>query len=377
MLADNRLPFAKSAIQDLLYRLNSSDRFALVTFDTSASVVSPLTSVTDSFRLRETALVSSLNTGGSTNLSGGLELARGLLSAPNDGRKKKVILLSDGEANVGIVDPSGLANLARSMSQSNTIVSTIGMGLGFNEVLMSSLADNGMGNYGYLENLSALNEILQRELDSTRAVYASASVLELELPEGCTLQDSSGYPQEQGADSRHIRLLTGQLVGGSKKTFMLTFRAPTEEKQTFSFGKVGLNYTVDGKAQDASLGTPLAVSVIDKAREPEALDSVDAEVFKKSWVLNNFGKVQQEISREIRAGNAPAAKAAIANYESSVRENARRYKMKLEDDGVKQKLDGMNATVDDLMSSNGADKDEKGSRAAKDLQAQGVRNQRQ
>lgn len=378
MAADNRLPFAKSAIQEVLTRLTEEDRFGLVTFDTMANIVSPLSQVTESYRSQQRSLVNSLTPAGSTNLSGGLTYAREMLAAASPGRVRKVILLSDGEANVGIVDPSSLALMVRGMSKTETIVSTIGMGLGFNEVLMASLADNGMGNYAYLEHLPALGEILQKELESSRSIYASSSSLEVAIPNGVELIDSSGYPREPGKSSHHVRLLTGQLLSGGKKTFFLTFRAPTNKLETFPLGDIELQYTASGEPSVVRLSdTSLAMTVVEPAKESEALASVDGAVFKKSWIANNLGRIQQEMSSEIRAGNAPAAQEALRKYETELSVAEKRYKIGLVDAGKNgAAVAQMKETVNDLMSSSGAERDEKSKRAAKDIQSQAFSNSR-
>src|SRR5262249_23231834 len=154
------------------------DRFALITFDSVAVVDTELTPVTDAARERIVQRVNTIQPGASTNIGDGLLKARALLQgsvgegpplmrrpsagtvagngpdgpAPTQSRQRSrmVILLSDGEANVGIVDPKELAKIAMSFTEHRAVLSTIGMGLGFNEALMAALADYGMGHYAYL-----------------------------------------------------------------------------------------------------------------------------------------------------------------------------------------------------------------------------------
>jgi Ca-activated chloride channel family protein len=100
---------------------------------------------------------------------------------------------------MGIVDPKALGQIAASFSMHGAVLSTIGMGLGFNETLLASLADYGMGNYSYLEHLATLGSILQKDLHDAKQVFASASSLELVLSEGITVSDIGGYPIERSA----------------------------------------------------------------------------------------------------------------------------------------------------------------------------------
>src|SRR5262245_40045003 len=182
MAAENRLPYAKEAVRRLLGQLHADDRFALITFDSVAVVDTELTPVTDAARERIVRRVNAIQPGSSTNIGDGLLKARALLQgsagegpplmrwpsadtvagngaplnwrlsadavagngpdgpAPTQSRQRsrKIILLSDGEANMGIVDPKELVKIAMSFTEHRAVLSTIGMGLGFNEALMAA-----------------------------------------------------------------------------------------------------------------------------------------------------------------------------------------------------------------------------------------------
>ena len=89
------------------------------------------------------------------------------------------------------------------------------MGLGFNETLMATLADYGMGHYAYLEHLAKLGEILEQDMANTRQVFASASSLELTVGDGVTVTDVGGYPIDLTSQPGTARVATGQLLGGA------------------------------------------------------------------------------------------------------------------------------------------------------------------
>src|SRR5215468_8418998 len=215
MAAENRLPYAKEAVRRLLRQLQADDRFALITFDSVAVVDTELTPVTDAARERIVGRVNAIQPGSSTNIGDGLLKARALLQGNVGERRRKVILLSDGEANMGIVDPRELAKIAASFTGHNAVLSTIGMGLGFNETLMAALADYGMGHYAYLEHLEKLGEILEQDMSDTRQVFASASSLEIACGDGVTVTDVGGYPIDLTAQPGTARVATGQLLGGT------------------------------------------------------------------------------------------------------------------------------------------------------------------
>jgi Ca-activated chloride channel family protein len=224
MAAENRLPYAKEAVRSVLGRLQADDRFALVTFDASATVTTALVHVTDAVRAQIAHQRDGIHPGSSTNISDGLLKARALLEGSGGDRRRRVILLSDGEANMGIVDPKELGKIAASFSTHGAVLSTIGLGLDFNETLMAALADYGMGHYAYLEHLATLGDILQKDLHDAQQVYASASSLEIALGDGISVTDVGGYPIDLTSQPGTARVATGQLLDGTKKHVVVTLQ---------------------------------------------------------------------------------------------------------------------------------------------------------
>ena len=83
------------------------------------------------------------------------------------------------------------------------------MGLGFNETLMASLADHGMGSYAYLEHLGGLGAILAQNLSDLRHVYARGSELEIKLSPGIALLEMPGLSHVPGITHRYSGTDTG------------------------------------------------------------------------------------------------------------------------------------------------------------------------
>ena len=180
----------------LLQRLAPTDRIGLIGFDQSANVYADLIEVTPQARQHLQSLVQGMQVGSATNIGAGLQRAGDLLTQQPSERVKKMILLSDGETNTGITDPQALARMASDISDRHVVLSTIGMGLGFNEALMAALADHGMGHYAYLEHLDTLADILAQALEEARSLYAERSELDVQLRAGVQLVDAAGYPIE-------------------------------------------------------------------------------------------------------------------------------------------------------------------------------------
>ena len=377
MAAENRLPYAKEAVRSLVSRLQADDRFALITFDSVAVVNTELTPVTDAVRKQILRRLEAIQPGASTNISDGLLKARALLQGDAGERSRKVILLSDGEANVGIVDPKELAHIAASFTRQNAVLSTIGMGLGFNETLMAALADYGMGHYAYLEHLARLGEILEQDMHDTRQVFASASGLEMALGDGVTMTDAGGYPIDLTSQPGSARVATGQLLGGTTKHFVVTLSVPTQRLGEIGLGEVMLHYTTSqGTARVALPPETLRVAVLEPARRDEAVASVNQGLFRQLWEGNNLGRLQKDYSQWLRVGEKQKAQQAIADYRDTLRKVETDTGIAVASPVVTEQLSIMEKEIQETFSGPAAQQEEKRNRAAKIRYGEALKSQR-
>jgi Ca-activated chloride channel family protein len=377
MAADNRLPYAKEAVRSLVSRLHAEDRFALVTFDSVAVVNIDLSPVTEAMREQIVQRLHTIQPGSSTNISDGLLKARALFKGPAGERGRKVILLSDGEANMGIVDPKELAKIAASFSAHSAVLSTIGMGLGFNETLMASLADYGMGHYGYLEHLAKLGEILGQDMSDARQVFASASGLEISLGDGVTVTDAGGYPIDLTSQPGTARVVTGQLLGGATKHFVVTMTAPTNHIGEFGLGDITLHYDTSNGTRHVSLPrASLHVAVLEPARRDEAVASVNQGLFRQLWENNNLGRLQKEYSHWLRVGDKAKAEQMITDYRQALQAAESATGVAVESQPVIDKLSSMEQELKDAFAGPPAQQEEKRNRAAKSRHIEALKSQR-
>lgn len=172
MAQENRLGLVKQSLQLLVDRLRPSDTVAIVVFGSDARIQLYPTSGAD----RATILnaIYALQPEGSTNTEAGLRLGYDLAnSIYKPGGINRVILCSDGVANVGATHPDQLATYVRGYAKAGITLTTVGFGMGnFNDVLMEQLADNGDGNYAYIDNLDQAQKLFVDNLTSTLQVIA-------------------------------------------------------------------------------------------------------------------------------------------------------------------------------------------------------------
>ncbi|MCA9135024.1 MAG: VWA domain-containing protein, partial [Planctomycetales bacterium] len=144
----------KAAIQ-AIDRLRDSDIVSVVTYDSSVNVLVPATKASDRETIRKQ--IASIAAGGNTALFAGVSKAAGeIRKFLDDKHVNRVILLSDGLANVGPASPAELEQLGESLIKEGISVSTMGLGLGYNEDLMTRLALASSGNHVFIEDAENL-----------------------------------------------------------------------------------------------------------------------------------------------------------------------------------------------------------------------------
>jgi Ca-activated chloride channel homolog len=224
MSDESKINYAKAALYALVDQLHKDDIFSLVIYDDVVEVLRTASRVgSDKEEIR--SLVEEITPRGSTNLGGGM--TEGFRQAEkNTGREyiNRVILLSDGLANQGITDPHRLQSIARKQRDHAISLSTIGVGLEYNENLMVGLSENGGGNYYFLESSRNLASVLRKEFDRLGDVMAQNVIIELDLGRGVRLLDAIGY--EHSTSGHTVSIPVGDLYGEDSRDVTLELEVP-------------------------------------------------------------------------------------------------------------------------------------------------------
>lgn len=211
----DKIERAREAALELVRQLAPDDIVSLVAYDSSVDVLVPAQPVGNGRALA--AAIRSIEANGNTALHGGV--SRGAAEIRRHLRESRavprLILLSDGQANVGPSSPEELGRLGASLLKEGISVTTIGLGLGFNEDLMTRLAARSDGNTYFVESSDDLPRIFAAELGDTLSVVARRVVIEIEFPQGVRpvrFVGREGTIREQRAE-----LTLNQLYGGQEK----------------------------------------------------------------------------------------------------------------------------------------------------------------
>lgn len=193
-MGGSKISAAKDAVKQAMLRLQDGDWFSLVTFATD--VRCPLSSrrVDASLRRVVESSLNEIQAGGQTALCGGLEL--GIEQALTHPQKTNlVLLLSDGQANVGETDVEAIGRRAIEARSKGITVSTLGVGNDYNEALMAEIALDGGGRFYHITSANQIAAYLAGELGEMSALAARNASLILNLPAGTGVQPlSTAYP---------------------------------------------------------------------------------------------------------------------------------------------------------------------------------------
>ncbi|OAD22223.1 von Willebrand factor type A domain-containing protein, partial [Candidatus Thiomargarita nelsonii] len=215
---------AKDAAIMAVERLRKDDIISVVTYDHHANILVPATKATDPNRI--ITAINKLRAGGQTALYDGVEKgAKEVRKFLDRKRVNRIVLVSDGLANVGPSTPKELGALGASLSEENIAVTTIGLGLGYNEDLMSQLADKSDGNHAFAENATDLVRFFDHEFGDIFSVVAQEVNVTIIGVEGVRPIRVLGRDAE--IQDQQVSVKLNQLyAGGQEKYILLELEVP-------------------------------------------------------------------------------------------------------------------------------------------------------
>jgi len=181
MMEANKLPLVKTALGLVVKQMRPQDRIAIVVYAGAAGLVLPSTKGSD--RATILAALDGLQAGGSTNGGEGIQLAYQVAREQLvKGGVNRVILATDGDFNVGVVDQQDLEDLITRERDSGIALTTLGFGQGnYNDQMAERLADLGNGNHAYIDSEREARKVLVRELSATLLTIAKDVKIQIEF----------------------------------------------------------------------------------------------------------------------------------------------------------------------------------------------------
>lgn len=306
-MAGEPLDHARAAVRTLFGQLAEGDRFALVSYASDARLEWPLEPARAGHEPAWHAALSRLGAHGGTNMAAGIDLANATIRDRESGRAARVVLLSDGHANQGDHSLPGLRRRAAEALRGEYVFSTAGVGQGFDETLMATLADAGTGNFYYVPHAGDLSDVFAGEFAAARETVASALEVAIRTAPGIEVLDAAGYPLTRAGDE--VSFHPGDLFAGQERRIWVTLRAPSSEEGSHALGRFAVSFKAGGERQERVLvGSPRVTSVRD---EDDYYAAVRPDAWSRSVVVDEYNALRRSLPVLIEQGDEDAALAYI------------------------------------------------------------------
>lgn len=309
-----KLAQAKEAALMGLNRLTRDDIGGLVVFDTKVDVIVPSTRMSDDHSYQ--SKIRNLRAGGSTALYAGVRKGvQELEKFLERERVNRVILLSDGMANIGPSTPAELGALGRKLAQKGIAVSTIGLGLGYNEDLMTKLAFNSDGNHAFVESPRDLVKIFDQEFGDVLSVVAQEVEIEIIFKPGFRPLRSIGREAQVRKDRATFRL--NQLYGSQEKEAVLELEVDgSKAVDTAQIADVKIRYLNMGTKKRDEVSRQVDVRFTDSKEEAEKSLNKDVMVSVTSQIAVERNEMAVKLRDE---GKVQAAKKMLDDNAAYIR----------------------------------------------------------
>jgi len=275
-MAGSKIRLAKQAVGGALERLTSQDRFSVIAYHHDVETLVPSTPATSEGRREAKLAVASIHAGGNTALFDGYVRGAEQVAAHLSERDLgKVMLVTDGLANVGLVDPAAIARHVSELRARGVLTSTFGIGSDFNQVLLEKMADAGGGNFYYVEDADQLEDLLTGEVgEALQTVAREVRVIVEHDPDvHVRLLDAFTVEvRDKGTISRLGPLTSEQIVE-------LLYEVDLPGRGAGA--KTRLSFTIHDA--DGALGSPVAVAEFVHAADADVeAEEADAEVVRRA-----------------------------------------------------------------------------------------------
>jgi Ca-activated chloride channel family protein len=300
-MSGDKIRQAKEAAKYAVDLLGPQDILSIITYESTVDVLMPATRVADKNRVK--SLIDEIQIAGSTALFAGVSKgAEELRKFLDRDRVNRIILLSDGIANVGPDSPGALGDLGSALRKQGISVSTIGLGLGYNEDLMFRLAQKSDGNHAFVENAKDLVRIFDYEFRDVMSVVAQDVRIKMKLLNGVKPIRVLNRDAEIFEDE--VSVIINQVYSSQEKYFLLEVEVPAgADQDVIEVAAVDVSYRNLKTQREENLSDSLGVTYTDNStvafdsREKDVAEAVVLQVATenadRAVALRDEGKLEE------------------------------------------------------------------------------------
>jgi Ca-activated chloride channel family protein len=305
-MAGNPIQIVKKAVGVSIESLHASDRAALVVYDDQIDVIHRLQQVTPGTRMAMRRALDGVDARGSTNLCDGWLTACQQLTGQAEPRHngsgpprvRRSLLLTDGLANAGTTSLDALVTHAHELRRRGISTSTLGVGDGFDEVLLAGMAEAGGGNFQFIPSARALPDFFAKELGGLLSTVVVDLRVRLVLPAGVPVELISAFPAERMGAGMEVAV--GDLPAGEETVLIFALETPPAAD--------GAEFPVSIRCEwrDAATGQrraePISVDRLVAARPGSRLLTDVDDAISEQAALQHAARDQREAMRLDREG---------------------------------------------------------------------------
>lgn len=311
---------AREAAKMAIGRLGPNDIVSVVVYDSTVNVLVPATKCTDKAAIY--AQIDRIDAGGNTALFGGVSKGAAELRKFFDkGRVNRIFLLSDGKANNGPSSPGELGQLGASLIKEGISVTTLGLGLGYNEDLMTQLALKSDGSHSFIQEPSQLTQIFNEDFGEMLEVVAQKVVVSIDCKAG--VRPIRVLGREADISGQTVVTTMNQLYSKQEQFVLLEVEVPsTKVDHIRDIATVHLSYLNMGAKVNDHLSSSVAARFSDS--ETEIAERVCKEVMVSC--VSQIAVENNKKATELRdRGRVEEARKLLISNGAYLDENARAY----------------------------------------------------
>lgn len=313
MSRENRLGLVRKALRILVDNLESNDRVGIVVYGSRGRVVLEPTSIQDKEKIL--SAIEWLQPEGATNAEEGLRLGYYMAEKNFEkGKINRIILCSDGVANVGVTGAEELLKWIRKHAEKGITLTTVGFGMGnYNDILMEKLGNKGNGHYAYVDDIAEAKRIFLENLTGMLQVIARDVKIQVDFdPETVRSYRLLGYENRDVADDkfRDDKEDGGEIGSGHQVTALYEIKFQ-KGKSTADVGTVYIRYKHPENETVSEVSRRLTMSDFRSRFRDGTIDfklaaaaAEFAEILGKSyWARDSKLSDVYELAREIFSEN--------------------------------------------------------------------------
>jgi Ca-activated chloride channel family protein len=289
MRKQGKIQMARAAASRLASALSPGDELAMVGFsDRAYTFVLPqaanLNGVDDA--------LAALHVGGETNLAAGIQRGGDEVFAGVSEGVKRVVIVSDGYPTVGDTSGDGLAEQIAALRARGVAVSTIGLGVDFDEDLLARLSGSGGGSYAFADDPNALESAFRRELERTATLVARDTRVHVELPAGVELVEFVGRTATREGTGWNVDV--GSLSAGESRKVVARVRIEAGAPGSTAVAAVSASWDdrLDGTSGAArvDVATDVTPEVAAAEKSYDRDNNIAANEARSGWFMDQAAR---------------------------------------------------------------------------------------